>query len=344
MREALLTILICPKCRNNLLSLQKEEVSPFEIISGKIICGHCGVGFGISEGIIDFLSDPNEFVMRERKAMDNEEYITDETGHKYKITDETIQKFQDKFLALPEGDGSSFFKRGGSFQTIAEASGRFYSTLENMHLTGNERILEIGAAFASFSYQFAKKGCRVVALDISNYLKVSKLFIKDAFFDRIFSDMHHVPFKDDSFDIVFGAAVLHHSKDLGAAFREIHRVLKKGGRFVLINEVSRGIFEKIHPVFEKMQNKGYGDTAYTIPEWRRSAREGGFKKTRLEFLSLADDYITRHKNRDTPPNFKIKLASFFTRHRKIENILLFMGIWHRWLFRPKSWKLTGYKF
>ncbi|KPK99090.1 MAG: hypothetical protein AMJ95_00520 [Omnitrophica WOR_2 bacterium SM23_72] len=343
MKEELLTILICPKCKNNFLSLKKNEVSPLEIISGQIICDHCGARFGISEGIIDFLSEPNENVLRERKAMDDEEYITDERGNKYKITDETIRKFQDKFLALPEGDGSSFFKRGGSFQTITEASSRFYSTLESLRLKGEEKILELGAAFGSFSHKFAKKGCSVIALDISNYLKVSNLFIKDAYFDRIFSDMHNIPFKDGSFDIVFGAAVLHHSKDLEAAFREIHRVLKKGGKLVLINEVSRGVFESIHPVFEKMQSKGYGDTAYTLPEWRRSAREGGFKKTRLEFLSLADDYITRHKNRDTPLNSKIKLASFFKRHRKIENILLFMGIWHRWLFRPKSWRLTGYK-
>lgn len=343
MREELLNMIICPKCRNNLISLQKNEVSPLEIISGQIICGHCGVRFGISDGIIDFLSEPNENVLRERKAMDDEEYITDELGHKYKITDETMRKFQDRILALPEGDGSYFFKRGGSFQTIAEASGRFYSTLDSLRLTGKEKILEIGAAFASFSHKFAKKGCSVVALDISNYLKVSNLFIKDAYFDRIFSDMHNIPFRDGSFDIVFGAAVLHHTKELGAVFREIYRVLKTGGKLVLINEPSRGVFEKIHPVFEKMQKKGYGDTSYTIPEWRRNAREGGFKKVKFEFLSLADDYITRHKNRDTSPNFKLKLASFFVNHRKIEKFLLSTFIWQRLLFRPKSWRLMGYK-
>ena len=38
-----------------------------------------------------------------------------------------------------------------------------------------------------------------------------------------------LPFEDDSFDLVFGHAVLHHLPDLDAAFREFRRVLRPGG-------------------------------------------------------------------------------------------------------------------
>jgi len=343
MREELLNIIICPKCRNIPLSLEKDEVSQLEIISGKIMCNYCGIEFRISEGIIDFLKEANEDVFRERRAMDDDEYITDELGNKHKITTETIQKFKNILITLPEGDGSYFFKKGGSFQTIAEASGRFYSTLDSLHLTGKEKILEIGACFSYASFKFAKKGCSVVALDISNYLKASSLFIKDAYFDRIFSDMHNIPFMDNAFDIVFGAAVVHHSKNPEAVFNEIHRILKNGGKLILINEPSRGIFERIHPVFEKMQKKGFGDTSYTIPQWQRSAQGSQFKKIKIEFLSLADDYITKHKNRGTQYNFKLKLAYFFMNHRKIEKLMLSILVLPRLLFRPRSWRLIGYK-
>ncbi|MDD5596111.1 MAG: methyltransferase domain-containing protein, partial [Candidatus Omnitrophica bacterium] len=300
MKKDLLQLLKCPNCYGISLSLVEEADNNIETVSGKIVCKKCAAVYRIKDGIVDFLNNADDRVMRERQAMEEEEYITDGAGNKYRIIQETIDKFKDKFLALPQGDGTYFFKRGGSFRSITEASDRFYRALEDLQLTGKERILEIGASFSYASYKFAQKGCSVVALDISNYPKVSSLFIKNAYYDRVFSDMHNVPFQDNTFDIVFGAAVVHHSNNLKAVFSGIYQVLKDGGKIVLINEPSRGIFEKVHPVFEQMKKKGFGDVSYTIPEWQNGAREGGFKKLKIEFLSLADDYITRHKNRDTP--------------------------------------------
>ena len=343
MKVEILKFLRCPSCRNNSLSLKEKIDDQIEVKSGRIVCNRCNVDYKIEDGIIDFLNTANENILRERKAMDDDEYITDEGGNKYRITNEIIQKFKDKFLSLPEGDGTYFFKRGGSFQSTAESSDRFYSALADLRLTGKERILEIGACFSYASFKFAKKGCSVVAMDISNYLKVSGLYIEEAYFDRVFSDMHYMPFIDDSFDIVFGSAILHHSKNLKVAFKEIRRVLRPGGSLVLINEAARGVFEKVHPVFKEMEEKGFGDTSYTISEFKKGAREGGFMRVEAAFSSMADDYITRHKNRDSKPTFKIKLAYFLRRHRKMENFLLFFLILPRLLFRPKSWKLICYK-
>lgn len=343
MKESFLTIIRCPKCYGRSFSLEEVESDQLEIRSARLICNKCKISFQIENGIVNFLDNPSQLVLRERLAMDEEEYITEGQGVKYRITDETIQRFRDKFLALPEGDGSNFFKRGGSFQTFAEASDRFYSVFNSLGINGRESVLEIGACFSFASFKFAKKGCRVVALDISNYLKASDVYIGEAYYDRVFSDMHDTPFANNTFDIVFAAAVLHHSKDLQKVFGEIYRVLKPGGRLILINETARGILERIHPVYKKMEERGFADTAYTLLEWRRGVSNGGFKKADFEFLSLADDYLTRHKNRNSADNYKLKLARFFRQHRKFERFIMLMLIPSRIIFRPKSWRLTAIK-
>lgn len=53
------------------------------------------------------------------------------------------------------------------------------------------------------------------------------------------ADAERLPYDDESFDIVIGHAVLHHIPDLDAAFAEILRVLRPGGRFVFAGEPTR---------------------------------------------------------------------------------------------------------
>jgi SAM-dependent methyltransferase len=48
-----------------------------------------------------------------------------------------------------------------------------------------------------------------------------------------------LPFEDDSFDLVFGHAVLHHLPDLAGAFREFRRVLRPGGVVAFCGEPSK---------------------------------------------------------------------------------------------------------
>ncbi|GAB2767842.1 class I SAM-dependent methyltransferase [Amycolatopsis magusensis] len=53
------------------------------------------------------------------------------------------------------------------------------------------------------------------------------------------ADAERIPYPDDSFDLVVGHAVLHHIPDVPAAFREVLRVLKPGGRFVFAGEPTK---------------------------------------------------------------------------------------------------------
>src|SRR5262249_25383855 len=53
------------------------------------------------------------------------------------------------------------------------------------------------------------------------------------------TEAERLPFPDESFDLVFGHAVLHHLPDLDASFAEFERVLRPGGTVVFCGEPSR---------------------------------------------------------------------------------------------------------
>ena len=59
----------------------------------------------------------------------------------------------------------------------------------------------------------------------------------------------HLPVRDSLYDAVFDFGVLHHVLDWPSALREIHRVLKPGGRFY-IEEITRQFI--IHPLWRML--------------------------------------------------------------------------------------------
>lgn len=107
-----------------------------------------------------------------------------------------------------------------------------------------ERGLEIGAGTGYFSLNLARAGVieEAVATDVSQGMldrlagSAERLGVA---VDTVRCDAEALPFEDDSFDIVFGHAVLHHIPDLGRAFGEFRRVLRPGGVVAFCGEPSR---------------------------------------------------------------------------------------------------------
>ena len=105
------------------------------------------------------------------------------------------------------------------------------------------RALEIGAGTGYFSLNLLRAGVigAAVATDISPGM-LRKLESSAAELalsvETAACEAEALTFDDDSFDLVFGHAVLHHLPDLGAAFREFRRVLRPGGTLAFCGEPS----------------------------------------------------------------------------------------------------------
>jgi arsenite methyltransferase len=52
--------------------------------------------------------------------------------------------------------------------------------------------------------------------------------------DLVVADFHQLPFADESFDLVFSVEAICHADDVYRVVGEVHRVLRPGGRFVVI--------------------------------------------------------------------------------------------------------------
>jgi SAM-dependent methyltransferase len=73
-----------------------------------------------------------------------------------------------------------------------------------------------------------KQHCRLVGIDLDP--RVASMFHSEFYLGSISA----MPFQDESFDLICSEYVLEHVEDPAAAFREIARVLKPGGRIVIL--------------------------------------------------------------------------------------------------------------
>jgi SAM-dependent methyltransferase len=107
------------------------------------------------------------------------------------------------------------------------------------HLLGDvrgQRIVDFGCGSGANSLLLANRGAHVWAVDISEdliRLGQRRLAVngRAGGAQFIVGSAHDLPFPDGSVDIVFGIAILHHL-DLHLVSREVHRVLRPGGRAI----------------------------------------------------------------------------------------------------------------
>jgi len=102
-------------------------------------------------------------------------------------------------------------------------------------------VLDIGAGRGISSYAFARDGWIVTALepDASEVVGTGAILqVAQSGLDiTIIGERgEQLPFPDNTFDLVYGRAVLHHAQNLKKLCEEASRVLKRGGLFLFTRE------------------------------------------------------------------------------------------------------------
>jgi len=179
-------------------------------------------------------------------------------------------------------------KWGIDFGTLGQAqvSAKLRRALGGGAPLSFQRSLEIGAGTGYFTLNLLQAG--VIATATCSDISPGMLDTLGANAARLGLDVttqaagaEALPFADESFDLVFGHAVLHHIPHLSRAFAEFERVLRPGGWIAFAGEPSR-----------------YGDRLARIPKtvgrtaapvWRRAigaraapAAAGGDDEAELE--------------------------------------------------------------
>ncbi len=117
------------------------------------------------------------------------------------------------------------------FEACTAPENRFI--LKHLGAVSGKRLLDLGCGAGENSVYFAKQGANCVAADYSGGMVEVALELaaqnQVEIEGKIINAMA-IDFPDASFDIVYAANLLHHLPDPQACIREMHRILKPGGK------------------------------------------------------------------------------------------------------------------
>jgi ubiquinone/menaquinone biosynthesis C-methylase UbiE len=137
------------------------------------------------------------------------------------------------------------------------------------------KILEIGFGTGSISLKLAKKGYIIHGIDSSKYAITSSRAQArlEGLSDKVFfntSKAESLDFPNKFFDLIYLVKTLHETKAV-EALREMHRVLKKGGKILIIDWI-QGAKTWIHEQYFKPE------------KLEEMITQEGFKRIQLEVI------------------------------------------------------------
>ncbi len=136
---------------------------------------------------------------------------------------------------------------------------------------GGKRLLEVGCGLGTDLLQFARGGAQVTGVDLTpaSIELVKKRFELYGLTARAqVADAEHLPFSDQSFDVVYSFGVLHHTPNTQKAVEEVHRVLKPGGRIIIMLYHRHSMHVQLGTVYAFAANKFRGK-GHVAEEWVR---------------------------------------------------------------------------
>jgi ubiquinone/menaquinone biosynthesis C-methylase UbiE len=168
-------------------------------------------------------------------------------------------------------------------------------------MQNTKTILDTGGGMGRLSLDLAKDDKnRVFLLDISiDMLKLAEKYARKLEnINIVNTDAHHLPFRDNSFDIVVGLDIFCHLKTPESALLEFHRVLTYQGMLIIDSTNSNPLWSLFYPRylgknplnwFKTIKFKGI------LPGWESIVRHYS-KKNFFSFLQKSGFEIIRNIN------------------------------------------------
>jgi ubiquinone/menaquinone biosynthesis C-methylase UbiE/DNA-binding MarR family transcriptional regulator len=179
-----------------------------------------------------------------------------------------LRRRQDKMRSYFDGLAGKFGRNyvpGRSWQGLAE-------TL--LTLMPPMVIADLGAGEGTFSQLLARRSKKVIAVDNSEKMVeygrelASKHGVKNLEYRK--GDLEAVPIKDATVDLAFFSQALHHAQHPERAVAEAMRILKPGGRIVVL-DLLRHNYEEAREMYADLW------LGFTEVELTRFLRQAGFK-------------------------------------------------------------------
>jgi ubiquinone/menaquinone biosynthesis C-methylase UbiE/DNA-binding HxlR family transcriptional regulator len=157
-----------------------------------------------------------------------------------------VKKRQDKmrsFFDSMAGRLGKDYVPGKSWRSLSEALLRLLPPME---------IADLGAGDGSFSLLLAQRAANVIAVDSSaRMIEVGREQTRRQGMKNIefrLGDFEEVPIKDSSVDLVFFSQSLHHALHPDRAVHEAWRILRPGGRVVIL-DLAKHRFEEAREIY-----------------------------------------------------------------------------------------------
>jgi SAM-dependent methyltransferase len=186
-------LLVCPQCKKE-LDLQKEEVIDNKVKTGKFICTHCNKEYPI----INFIP----------RFVDSELYV---------------ESF---------GDEWNIYKNvKNSRPDMSKDEMKNYLGIEKKDIE-NKTVLEIGCGAGPYLDISAREynAKHIIGVDLSRAVDAAYENVGELENVTIVqADLFNLPFKEESFDVVYSLGVLHHTPNTQEAFNSISNYVKPQG-------------------------------------------------------------------------------------------------------------------
>ena len=176
------------------------------------------------------------------------------------------------------------------------------STLDALSITPGEKILDLGCGRGEETLQAAQMvgpSGLAAGMDLTEAMVIKarenagQAGATNAEFVQ--GDIESLPFPENSFDGVMSNCVINHAPDKLNVYREIRRVLRAGGRFVVADAVTKVPLPENVKSDQQAWAQCYGG-AITESEYMEAIQKAGFSEvyilSRREYIKNGYDFIS----------------------------------------------------